>query len=742
MLKLNGIYKSYNINGVKQEVLKDINISFRKKEFVSILGDSGSGKTTLLNILGGLDIFDSGDLLICNKSTKDFSDRNWDSYRNHKIGFVFQSYNLIEHLSIYENIKLSLIFSSKSKKDIDADVMNALKKVGLENHANKLPNQLSGGEQQRIAIARAIVNNPDIILADEPTGALDSKTSIEIMNIFKDISKDKLVIMVTHNIDLANKYSSRIIKIKDGKVLNDSNPYDDNSLDSIERLEKNRSLGFVNTFFISVKNLLTKKKRTILTSIACSVGITGIALVLAISNGVNKYIKKVEASSMSEYPIIIERKSYDYFGTVNNLKVNCKKNRVCISDDNNSSIIKNNIKDFKRYIDINNKFNKYIVSIASSYDIDLNVYANNYTKVDKDLFKEIENDDGMLLYGRLPKEFNEIIIVTDKNGYISKRLLNSLNMDKSHKKNYSYNEIMNGSFKLVLNTDYYKEENGNYIDYSYDNEYIKSIVDNGLELNVVGLLKSSSDNESYIGYVDKLTNYLIDNISKTDLYNKQLIDKTKNIITNTNFDESTNTYEDMEKNLGIYELNNPSKIKIYAKDYKSKKKIIKLIDEYNDKQSKFDKIKYTDMMQSLVDLISKILNVISFVLIGFASISLIVSGIMISIITYISVVERTKEIGILRSIGASKKDVVRLFNMETLIEGLLSGFIAIVTTMFLAIIINLIVRSIIDIKNICHLSFGNILFLIVLSIGLNLLSGLKSSFKASKTNPVDALKCE
>lgn len=742
MLNLKNICKSYYINETKHEILKDINLSFNKGEFVSILGPSGSGKTTLLNIIGGIDSYDSGDFTICNKSTLKYTDIDWDNYRNQKIGFVFQNYNLIDHVSIFENVKLSLILNNMNSSEINDKVTDALKKVGLLEHISKKPNQLSGGQAQRVSIARAIVNDPDVIVADEPTGALDSKNSVEIMNILKDLSKNKLVIMVTHNTNLANKYCSRIINIEDGKIISDSGTTSKNNDVKSFVSNTNKSIKYRTALFLSFKNLINKKHRTILTSFACSIGIIGIALVLSLTNGVNKYIKRVEVDSISDYPIIIERNSIDVFGTVNVPNTKCKQNMICVSDNYNGNIIKNNIKDFLKYIDINNDFKKHIDKITKSYDIDLNVYNNSYNRIDYDLFKEVNHNDYSLLYGRFPEKYDEISIIVDSNNYISKNIFKSLNISNVSN-TLTYNELINNDLKMVINTDFYSKENDLYIDHSLDNEYVKSILgDKGISLKIVGIIKDVGSGKSGIGFTDKLTNYLIDSISKSDLYKEQINNKDINIINHMQFNDSDNMYEDLERKLGIYELNDPSKISIFAKDYKSKKNIIKIINDYNKKQIDKDKIKYNDMMKTIVDSLSKVLNIISFVLIGFASISLIVSSIMIAIITYISVLERTKEIGILRAIGASKKDIKKIFYSETFIEGFVSGLIAIFLTKVLNFIICIIINHLFEINHIAILTFGNCIVLILLSVLINILSGLKPAKLASNMNPVDALRCE
>lgn len=743
MLEIKHIRKTYVLDNQKHEVLKDVNLSFRKSEFVSILGPSGSGKTTLLNIIGGLDSYDDGDLLINGKSTDNYKDKDWDNYRNNKIGFIFQNYNLIHHLSVFENVKIALTISGMSENDIKTRCLDVLKNVGLLEQIHKKPNQLSGGQMQRVAIARALVNNPEIIVADEPTGALDSNNSIEVMEILKDISKNKLVIMVTHNATLAEMYASRIINIEDGKIISDSNKFEERKTYTDLMVPKqNNNMPFKSAILLSFYNLLTKKKRTILTSFACSIGIIGIALVLSLSNGVNKYIKDVETNSIKDYPITINRKVYSSFGIYNIDRKKCVKNKVCIINEKSSDIITNNIRDFKNYIDINNSLNKYVSNISYSYDIDLNVYNKNYRKISNEYMKEIDVNNYNVLYGRMPKEYDEIVIVVDKNKYLAKDVLLFLDINETNKKNYTYNEILNTSLKIVINTDFYKREDNSYVDYHDNFDYVKMLVDNGQNLKIVGIVNNNESGDSFIGYSDKLNKYLIDNISATDIYKEQMNNMNVNVINNKVFDLYDNTYDEVEKKLGLYDLNNPSQISIYAKNYKSKEKIINVINNYNKKQIYINKIKYSDMMKSLVDNLSNILNIISYILIGFASISLLVSSIMIAIITYISVLERTREIGILRAIGASKKDIKRIFNCETIIEGFLSGLIAIFMTLFISTIINIIVRNITDIKNISMLSISNIFSLIILSVVINLLAGLKPANEASHKNPVDALRFE
>ena len=746
MLELKNISKSYLVNKTKQVVLKDINISFRDKEFVSILGASGSGKTTLLNIIGGLDSYDSGDLIINNISTKKYKSKDWDSYRNKKIGFVFQNYNLINHLSILDNVKLSLTLSGISKFLIKKKTIEALNKVGLKDHIHKKPNQLSGGQMQRVAIARALVNNPDIILADEPTGALDSNTSISIMNILKEISKDKLVIMVTHNEKLASKYSTRIIKIEDGIIVKDNNPSLNNNASNKEVINRKKNMSLYTSLKLSLLNMFTKKKRTLLTSFAASIGIVGIALVLFINKGFNNYINEFEKESISNYPIVIERKTYDVFDDIkdsfSNNKDTCSNNKLCVSNKEDTNIIQNNIIKFKEYISNNNNINNYASDIIYDYDIDLNIYNKDYKKIDDKYFNKIKpHSNYEVLYGKIPESYDELALVVS-NKYISKDLLNILDLDDD-KKDYSYDIFINKSFKLILNTNYYRKENGKYIKYDISSSYLRDKIDNGLEIKVVGILKDNNETSSSIIYTNKLINYLLENISKTDIFKDQINNKNLNIINNLEFNDYDNRYEDLEVSLGIYDINNPSRINIYVKDYKSKKDIIKYIKEYNSKQTnKEDIILYTDMMKSIVDSFNKIINIISYILIGFVSISLIVSSIMISIITYISVLERNKEIGILRAIGSSKKDIKRIFISEVIIEGFMAGVIGLLITYLLCYLINIIVNKYLFINNIASISIYYSIGLVVLSVFINILAGLKPARMASKKNAVELLRCE
>lgn len=713
MLDLKNIYKSYK----DEKVLKNINISFRNKEFVSILGPSGSGKTTLLNIIGGLDTYDSGDLIINGKSTKMFKSKDWDSYRNKKIGFIFQNYNLINHLSVYDNVKISLTLSGLSKNIIKKKTVEALTKVGLVKHIYKKPNQLSGGQMQRVAIARAIVNNPDIIVADEPTGALDSKTSINVMNILKEISKERLVIMVTHNKDLAIKYSDRIIEIEDGCIKNDSGPFNDVTSEK-EIIKRKKSMSIITSLKLSLLNLLTKKKRTFLTSLAGSIGIVGIALVLSINSGVNNYIKNFEKESISEYPIEINKVDYDLFEDIqNSISSNnytkCDKNKICINEDDKNGLYENNLIEFKKYIDNNSKFKDYSSNIIYDYDVDINIYNESYQKINNDMLKQINHvHNYKLIYGKEPTDFNEIAILVNNN-YISKELFSYLRIE--NKKNIDCKDIIGRTLKLVLYTDYFSKDKNVYVNHELDNKFMRKVIDNAVKLKIVGIY-DSNEVDSSILYTSSFIYYVINSVNNTSMY--------------------------VDKKLDKYDINNPSSIKIYPKDYKSKKYIINLIKEYNKSQSKENTIKYTDLMESFISGISKLLNLISYILIAFVAISLIVSSIMISIITYISVLERTKEIGILRAIGASKKDIKRIFISETMIEGICSGLLGIIITVIISNVGNMVIYKITNIQNLVIFSYKYMFILLLLSIILSIISGRRATKLASKKNPVDSLKAQ
>lgn len=806
MLELKSICKIYKTEGFEQKALDGVSLNFRENEFISILGQSGSGKTTLLNIIGGLDHYTSGDLIIDKKSTKQYKDKDWDTYRNHKIGFVFQSYNLIAHQSILSNVELALTLSGISKSERKKRAKKALENVGLGNHINKKPTQLSGGQMQRVAIARALVNNPDIILADEPTGALDSETSIQIMDILKEVSKEKLVIMVTHNPELAEKYSTRIIRLKDGHIIGDTNPYSDEECEKEIQKEKNEklkrtSMSLPTALSLSLNNLMTKKGRTILTSVAGSIGIIGIALILSLSNGVQKYINEMQKDALSSEPISMEETTMDLdIVTTNNpVDINnqeSNQNKITTSDDiSNSSYFytqsithKNNLNKFKTYLENNkNKIEEYATNIQYTYNIELQIYNQNkdgrINKVSKkeesesseallkNSFSELINDEKILkeqyeiVSGKLPSNYNELVLVVDSNNQIPLSVVYSLGIRDTdelvdiirrtsngekvdiEKYDYNYSELIGKKYKLILNSDYYVKENGKWIDKSIDSEYLSNLYNKGTELEVVGIIKAKEDIKNkpqtgFMGYTNKLTEYVISNINEKEITKEQLANKEINVFTGEKFDNINSYYENNLKILGIANIEEPSKINIYPKSFEAKKQLKQIIEEYNKNVEDKDQIKYLDMTETILSGVTTVVRMVSYVLIAFVAISLIVSGIMIAIITYISVLERTKEIGILRAIGASKKDVSRVFKAETIIEGLISGSLGIIVTLILNLLINVVVKFAFKIEGIASMPLLGAVILILISAVLTVIAGNIPSNMASKKDPVESLRSE
>ena len=848
MLELKKISKVYKLENFKQKALDNISINFRNCEFVSILGPSGSGKTTLLNIIGGLDNYTSGDLIINGISTKKYNDRDWDTYRNHKIGFVFQSYNLITHQTILSNVELALTLSGVKSKERKKRAKDALKKVGLIEHINKKPNQLSGGQMQRVAIARALVNNPDILLADEPTGALDSKTSVQIMNLLKEVAKDRLVIMVTHNSDLAEKYSTRIIDLKDGEIKGDTNPYNKSDENNETTKDKKTNMNFLTALSLSLNNLMTKKGRTILTAFAGSIGIIGIALILSLSSGVQNYINRVQEETLTSYPLMIEDNSVDLTSVMTEQMDKLKKDENTKQSNkiysNNmmtdtlsimsSKVQSNNLKSFKEYIEKNKEINKYTTSIDYKYNIELQLYKSDIedkiVKVNpntilstmgitdmqasyfmfKDVFSEIIDNDELnnqmyeIVSGRMPKNYNEVVLVVDKNNRISDYVLYALGLkDQQELKDmfekvrkgekvvttdtsYEYSELIGLKFKLLLNTDYYEKVNGLWIDKSEDEEFLREKLKDSEEITIVGIIKPNKDSavtSSTLGgilYTDSLEKHVLKKVEDSQIVKEQKQNPEINIITGlefsneefnindlsfeqqmylsslnqeelaeviTKYKESYSlTYEKVLEKLGSIDLDNPSGIYIYAKDFESKDAIKNIINDYNEQQRKNSKeanvINYNDVFGMLMSSVTDIVDIISYVLISFVSISLVVSSIMIGIITYISVLERTKEIGILRAIGASKKDVSRVFNAETLIIGFTSGVFGILITVLLNIPINIIIKKLTGVSNITQLPLNGAIILIMISVILTIIAGLIPAKLASKKDPVESLRSE
>ena len=827
MLELKSVTKIYKTNDLTQKALNKVSIKFRDNEFVSILGPSGSGKTTLLNIIGGLDRYTSGDLIISGISTKKYKDRNWDTYRNHKVGFVFQSYNLISHQTALSNVELALTISGVGKKERRKRAIKVLKQVGLSDHINKKPSEMSGGQMQRVAIARALINDPDILLADEPTGALDSKTSVQIMDLLKEIARDRLVIMVTHNPELADTYSTRIVKLKDGKITDDSNPYEEKE-DEIKNksIGKKTSMSFLTAMSLSLNNLMTKKARTFLTAFAGSIGIIGIALILSLSNGVSKYIDKKEEETLSNYPLTIEKSSMDMMGMMNMMnsepetasKGKVKSNNILDKLLTSFKMKVNNLEDFKKYLDNNKEIKKYTNDIQYTYELDINLYtkdkdSDNYkvnpSDIDENLgnlskymqysdnsvFMELFDSEKMLLdnydlvAGNLPKSYNEVLLMLDSNNMISDYALYILGLKsreelkkavdasdrgedvKSKVEEYSYEELLNLKYKLIINTDYYVKENNIWIDKSNDKDYMNKLYDNSEDIKIVGIVKSHDNSalstSGSVGYTKELTNYVMDKVNNSEIVKDQKSKKDINVFTNKSFDirdlsfdqsiyslseaeiqsyilnmSEIATYESNLKKLGVVDINNPDKINIYPKDFNSKDEIVKIIDKYNDGKNEQDKITYNDTVGMMMKSVTSIVNIISYVLIAFVGISLVVSSIMIGIITYISVLERKKEIGILRAIGARKKDISRVFNAEAIIEGFSAGLLGIIVTLLISLLANTIVYHVAKIESIMRLPISAAIILILISVFLTFIAGLVPSKIASKKDPVIALREE
>lgn len=863
MLELNNIKKSYKTAEYTQVALDDISLKFRKNEFVSILGPSGSGKTTLLNIIGGLDRYDSGDLVINETSTKDYKDKDWDEYRNNSVGFIFQSYNLINHISVLNNVEMSLTLSGVGAKEKKQRALEVLEKVGLKDHAYKKPNELSGGQMQRVAIARALVNNPDIILADEPTGALDTTTSVQIMDLIKEISKDKLVIMVTHNPDLAEKYSSRIIKLLDSKIIDDTNPYNP-SKEEIKKAKneakKNRktSMSFITALSLSINNLKTKKGRTFLTAFAGSIGIIGIATIMSISNGVQRYIDKTQEETLASYPLTIQDKTIDTSALI---EVMMGKNDVDTSSheenkiySNNvmtdvmstmsSKIEENNLKRFKTYLDNNmEEIAKYSTAVEYGYNLNLNIYSSDLENVVKanpsevfdkigfrssnsnsgqmfsmftttDVFiKLLDNEEHIkskydILEGKWPENYNEVVLLVDKYNQVSDYTLYSIGLksqDELESKfrkiregkeveadeisEYSFDDFLNLEFKILPQTEYYTKEGNLWVDKSEDEEFLKNKLANAESLKIVGIIRQNDEaiNETTSGvicYTKELEEHFIEKNKEAQIVKEQIENPSKNVFTGLEFNENESsksfdinsltdeekmymmslsqeelaslmaaysenanaTYDSVLERIGYVDIELPNTINIYPKSFEAKDNVEDFIENYNKKVEEegndSDTINYTDTVGIIMSSVTSIVNVISYVLIAFVSVSLIVSSIMIGIITYISVLERTKEIGILRSIGASKRDISRVFNAETLIIGFFAGIIGIGCTYLITIPANIILKEVTNISGLVVVPLIPAAILVCISMILTVISGLIPAKFASKKDPVIALRTE
>lgn len=773
MLELKNIVKKYNTGGSEVEVLKSVNIHFRENEFVSILGASGSGKTTLLNIIGGLDKYTSGDMALMGRSTKEFKDRDWDSYRNGTIGFVFQSYNLISHLSVIENVKLALSISGQSNAENDEKAKKVLEDVGLAEHLYKKPNQLSGGQMQRVAIARALVTDPKIILADEPTGALDSKTSVQIMELIKEISKTKLVIMVTHNPELAKEYSDRIIRVKDGEIQEDTNPYVTSEVVDNGFSLKKTAMAFSSAIKSSFKNLLTKKFRTLMTVVASSIGIISIGLVLAISSGMGKYIQTMQNENLSSMPIMISANQVNFGLSVDD--DNSEK------DSNGSELVPKSRRDVHRNLysvdslGTGETFLNYIQNNAKDYysAIDfvdgykLQVLTKN-TKGDVVAVKQEQTSFNESIFGVLPEDKNlimnqyevvktskenfeypsdnEVVLFTAKNNEIDKATIKALGFDENTK--VKYEDVIGKEFSVVENNNYYRKIADRFVPRDVDTK----MYDGGTKVKVVAILKAKDSftrPQMTIGYTRALRKSMIEKEAKSDIVVAQQKDKTRNVITNQKMD--SDTAEQFLATLGAKTA--PSAINIYPKSFNDRDKIAGVINDFNKKvaekygsdSSDYHKysITYADLAKQMTTIMSQMINTISLILSAFAGISLIVSSIMIGILTYVSVVERTKEIGILRAIGARKKDITRIFIAEAGLIGFISGAVGVVVTMLLSVPISSMIAKALKVESFtASLNAQASIGLIALSLVLTLIASIIPSRIAAKKDPVEALRTE
>lgn len=867
MLELKNITKEYRTGDQVVQALKGINLKFRSNEFVSILGQSGSGKTTLLNIIGGLDRYTEGDLLINDRSTKEYKDRDWDTYRNHSVGFIFQSYNLIPHQSVLSNVELALTLSGVSKEERRERAREVLEKVGLKDHVTKRPSQLSGGQMQRVAIARALINDPEILLADEPTGALDSETSLQIMALLQEIAADRLVIMVTHNPQLAEDYSTRIIKVLDGEIINDSNPASEIEIRDSKILKNNKTfMSFFTALSLSFNNLLTKKGRTLLTAFAGSIGIIGIALIMSLSNGVQNYIARIEEDTLSSYPLTIEESTLDMGMIIGALMgVNTEELEEVEEGEVAATPImtdvlatlasrkdSNNLTAFKEFLEEDATVQENINAIQYSYNIPINIFNENgvdgVVQVNPsnvmnaigmgqamdaqtsnplqsamgggalmgpgvDSWKELLDNQELLesqydtVSGRWPESYDEVIVIVDENNRVSDYMLYSLGLLSQEELSENFQSVLEGkesklsdiptftneelldmTFKLVLNTDLYEKENNVWMNRSDDQEFVDEIVAKSEEMKVVGIMRPNPEavttgETGSIGYTSKLKEHIMTAVNGSEIVEEQIANPEINIFTGMAFPENANeefdfaslsdeeraymatlseaelaellnTYQDnysttYEKNLATLaavDEEKPSAINIYAKDFETKDNLETIISDYNTRETNAGRdenvITYSDLVGTIMSSVTSIINIISYVLIAFVGVSLVVSSIMIGIITYISVLERTKEIGILRSVGASKRDISRVFNAETFIIGLFSGLLGIGITALLNIPISLIIKNMTDISGIASLPIEGAAFLVLVSLVLTVIAGLIPARMAAKKDPVEALRSE
>lgn len=791
MLQLQNVTKSYTTGDFTQVALDHVNLNFRKSEFVAILGASGAGKTTCLNVIGGLDHYDSGDLVINGKSTKHFKDSEWDAYRNNSVGFIFQSYNLISHLSIVDNVEMGMTLSGVSSEEKHKKALEVLEKVGLKDHIHKKPNQLSGGQMQRVAIARALANDPDIILADEPTGALDSVTSQQIMELIREISDDKLVIMVTHNPDLAEQYADRIVRFKDGQVISDSHPYDIEG-ESLNYSLKKTSMSFFTALKLSGKNISTKKGRTTLTAFAASIGIIGIALILSLSSGFKIQIDEFQSDALAEFPILISQSAMsmdaETLEQMQGMLANREANQypdtdeVYLYDSTEQTIAHTNIFTeeyidylenidpeicrsigYTRMVGMNLLTKKGDEVIPASIAVGMNMGGGNdgsasmtsmanmtsmkgaglssYPEVLGDSAQSYLEKNYDLLAGEYPADETGLVLIVDERNRVDQNVLKNLGFDVEDTDSIQFSDLVGKEFKLVSNNDYYVKTNmGNYIPGSdYASMYDK---EDSITLTISGILRLKPDVTlgvlgNGIAYSDSLVQRILDREADSDIVKAQK-DADYNVMTMETLDAES------KKSFLSYlgGDSTPFMAYLYPIDFESKEAVLDYLDAYNEGKEKEDTIVYTDLASSMTEMTGSIMDAITMVLIAFAAISLVVSLIMVGIITYISVLERTKEIGILRALGARKKDITRVFNAETFIIGTCSGLLGIVIAYLLTIPTNIILENLTDLANVAQLNPLHALLLIVISVILTLIGGAIPAKIAAKKDPVEALRTE
>lgn len=762
MIQVKGLTKTYTTGDFVQKALDNVSLNFRNNEFVAILGPSGSGKTTFLNVVGGLDRYDSGDIIINGTSTKEFNDRQWDAYRNKSVGFVFQSYNLIGHLSILDNVELSMTLAKVNSNERKQKALDGLDRVGLKQHAHKKPNQLSGGQMQRVAIARALVNDPDIILMDEPTGALDTKTSIAVLDLIKDISKDKLVVMVTHNQELATDYASRIVEFRDGQIINDTNPVEfEESTGKYQVIRT--TMSFWTALRLSFKNILTKKWRTALTAFASSIGIIGVALILSLSNGFDKQIQEFETSALSNYPLTISRNHMMLQAGENPFESDLEdfsdENILNVFDpDQFDAFHTNQITD--DYIEYLSELDQSLIDgFSTNRSLELNLLReeqgtienvselslSSYPQKDQEELSGYLRQYYDLLAGDFPSDINELVLVVDANNYINVNTLNALGINKES--DIKFEDIVGQELMLVFNDDYYIEAGPIYsINPDLESVYLS---DQSIELTIVGILRIKEDQqiaslERGLYYAQDLAVQVIENHQDSQIVKAQQ-ESDVFVLSGQPFVSEESLQNNFTKETAIAMLgglDTPSQLSIYPTSFEAKQTILDYLDAYNEDKENEDKVLYLDLAQVITELTGNIMSGITLVLIAFAGISLVVSMIMIGIIIYISVLERTKEIGILRALGARKKDITRVFNAETFIIGLFSGLLGIGIAYLLTFPINNIIYDITDLENVAQLNPVHALLLIVLSLTLTIIGGFIPSKMAAKKDPVAALRAD